>query len=79
MELIINNISMVGFSKIYNSFDKQISGYYVNNKNDTVDVSLGDSSLWHIDTFSWGVCISNAKSKVNVTLVGTEFEKIVIQ
>lgn len=79
MEVIIENISMSGFSKVYDAFQKQITGYYVDKKIDTVNAFLGDSSLWKICTFSWGVSITNEKNNATVTLAGVEFEKIVIQ
>ena len=70
---------MAGFSKIYNAFRKQINGFYVDNKINTVNIFLGDSSLWKIDTFSWGVHLTNEKSNVSITLAGKEFNKIIIQ
>lgn len=79
MEVIIENISMVGFSKICNAFQKQITGYYVDNETDAVNVFLGDSSLWKIGTFSWGVYLTNEKNNVTITLPGKEFNKIIIQ
>ena len=79
MEIVIENVSIVGFSKIYNSFQKQISGYCVDNRNGTVNVFLGDSSLWKIRTFSWGVYLTNEVNNATITLAGEEFNKIVIQ
>ena len=79
MEVVIENISMAGFSKIYSAFQKQITGYYVDNKTDTVTVFLGDSSLWKIKTYGWGVYLTNEKKNVTVTLAGREFKKIRIQ
>ena len=79
MEVIIENIIMSGFLKIYKSFKKQITGYYVDNKTDTVNVFLGDSSLWTIGTFSWGVYITSEKNNVTITIAGKEFNKIIIQ
>ena len=79
MEIVIENVSIVGFSKIYNAFHKQISGYCVDNRNGTVNVFLGDSSLWKIRTFSWGVYLTNEKNNATITLAGEEFNKIVIQ
>ena len=79
MEIVIENVSIVGFSKIYNSFQKQISGYCVDNRNGTVNVFLGDSSFWKIRTFSWGVYLTNEENNATITLAGEEFNKIVIQ
>ena len=79
MEIVIENVSIVGFSKIYNAFQKQISGYCVDNRNGTVNVFLGDSSLWKIRTFSWGVYLTNEVNNATITLAGDEFNKIVIQ
>lgn len=79
MEVIIDNASAVGFSKIYKSFRKHITGFYVDNKTDTVNVFLGDSSLWKIGTSSWGVYLTNEKSNVTITLASKEFNKIIIQ
>ena len=79
MEIVIKNVSIVGFSKIYNAFQKQISGYCVDNRNGTVNVFLGDSSFWKIRTFSWGVYLTNEVNNATITLAGEEFNKIVIQ
>ena len=79
MEVIIENISMSGFFKIYKAYKKQITGYYVDNKTDTVNVFLGDSSLWTIGTFSWGVYLTNEKNNVTITIASKEFNKIIIQ
>lgn len=79
MEVIIENVSMAGFSKIYDAFQKQITGYYVDNKTDTVNVFLSDSSLWKIVTSSWGVYITTEKNNVTITLTYKEFNKIIIQ
>ena len=79
MEIVIENVSIVGFSNIYNAFQKQISGYCVDNRNGTVNVLLGDSSLWKIRTFSWGVYLTNEVNNATITLAGEEFNKIVIQ
>lgn len=79
MEVIIENISMAGFSKIRGAFQKQITGYYVDNKSDTVDVIFGDSSLWKIGTFRLGVYLTNKKNNVTVTIASKEFNKIIIQ
>lgn len=79
MEVVIENVSIVGFSKIYNAFKKQISGYCVDNRNGTVNVFLGDGSFWKIRTFSWGVYFTNEENNVTITLAGEEFNKIVIQ
>ena len=79
MEIVIENVSIVGFSKIYNAFQKQIGGYCVDNRNGTVDVFLGDSSFWKIRTFSWGVYLTNEENNATITLEGEEFNKIVIE
>lgn len=79
MEVIIENISIVGFSRIYKSFRKYITGFYVDNKTNTVNVFLGDSSLWKINTLNWGVYITNEKNNVTVTIAGKEFNRIIIQ
>ena len=79
MEIVIENVSIVGFSKIYNAFKKQISGYCADNRNGTVNVFLGDSSFWKIRTFSWGVYLTNEENNVTITLAGEEFNKIVIE
>ena len=79
MEIVIENVSIVGFSRIYNVFQKQIGGYCVDNRNGTVNVFLGDSSFWKIRTFSWGVYLTNEENNITITLEGEEFNKIVIQ
>ena len=79
MEIVIENVSIVGFSKIYNAFQKQISGYCVDNRSGTVNVFLGDSSFWKIRTFSWGIYLTNEENNVTITLEVEEFNKIVIQ
>ena len=79
MEIVIENVSIVGFSKIYNAFQKQISGYCVDNRSGTVNVFLGDSSFWKIRTFSWGAYLTNDENNVTITLEVEEFNKIVIQ
>lgn len=79
MEVIIESMSIVGFQKINNVFQKQITGYYVDKETDTVTVYLGDSSLWKIGTYSWGVYITNEKNNVTVTIASREFNKITIQ
>lgn len=79
MEVIIENMSIVAFSKTNNAFQKQITGYYVDKETDTVTVYLGDSSLWTIGTYSWGVYITNEKNNVTITLASREFNKITIQ
>ena len=79
MEVIIESMSIVGFSKINNAFQKQITGYYVDKKTDTVTVYLGDSSFWKIGTYSWGVYITNENNNVTVTIASREFNRITIQ
>ena len=79
MEIVIENVSIVGFSKMYNAFQKQIIGYCVDNRNGTVDVFLGDSSFWKIRTFSWGVYLTNEENNTTITLAVEEFNKIVIE
>ena len=79
MEIVIENVSIVGFSKIYNAFQKQISGYCVDNRSGTVNVFLADSSFWKIRTFSWGIYVTNDENNVTITLEVEEFNKIVIQ
>lgn len=79
MEVIIESMSIVGFSKINNAFHEQITGYYVDKETDTVTVYLGDSSLWKIVTYSKGVYITKEKNNVTVTIANREFNKITIQ
>ena len=79
MEIVIENVSIVGFSKMYNAFQKRINGYCVDNRDGTVNVFLGDSSFWKIRTFSWGVYLTNEENNVTITLEVEEFNKIVIQ
>lgn len=79
MEVIIDSISMVGFSKVYKAFRKQIGGYYVNNTTDKMNVILVNNSSWKIDTFSWGICITDEKNNITITLASKEFNKIIIQ
>ena len=79
MEIVIENVSIVGFSKIYNAFQKQMSGYCVDNRSGTVNVFLGDSSFWKIRMFSWGVYLTNEENNATITLASEEFNKIVIQ
>ena len=79
MEIVIENVSIVGFAKMYNAFQKQISVYCVDKGNCTVNVCLGDSSFWKIRTFSWGVYLTNEENNATITLAGEEFNKLVIQ
>ena len=79
MELIIENISMKGFSKICNSFERELKGFYVDKETDTVTVFLGDIALWEIDTYNNGVNIINLKNNNSITLPSHHFNKIIIQ
>ena len=79
MEIIIEDISMTGFLKLYNAFQKHINGYYVYNKTDTADIFLGDSSLWEIRTFNCEVYITNKENNITITIAEPDFKKIIIQ
>lgn len=79
MEIIIENVRMAGFLKLYNAFKKQIECYYVYNKTNTVDVFLGDDFLWEIKPFNGKVCITNKESNTTITIAVSDFNRILIQ
>ena len=79
MEIIIENVSMDGFLKLYNAFKKHIEEYYVYNKTNTVDVFLGDNSIWEIITFNGKVYITNKETYTIVTIAESDFNRIIIQ
>ena len=79
MEIVIENMTMIGFSKVYKTFKEQITGYYVDNKTNTVNVFLGSSSQWKICTFNSGVYLTNNKSKITLTIECMDFNQMIIQ
>lgn len=79
MEIIIENVKMDCFLKLYNAFKKQIESYYVYNKTNTVDVFLVDNFLWEIKPFSGKVYITNKESNTTITIAVSDFNRIIIQ
>ena len=79
MEIIIEEMSMVGFSKVLTAFQKYIKEYHVNVKTDTITVFFNDSELWEVSTFSWGVSIKNLKNDISITIANNHFKNIIIQ
>ena len=79
MEIIIEEMSMIGFSKVLTAFQKYIKEYNVNVKTDTITVFFNDSELWEVNTFTWGVSIKNLKNGRSITIANHHFKKITIQ
>lgn len=79
MEIIIEEMSMIGFSKVLTAFQKDIKEYNVNVKTDTITVFFNDSELWEINTFTWGVSIKNLKNGRSITIANHHFKNITIQ
>lgn len=79
MEIIIEEMSMIGFSKVLTAFQKYIKEYNVNVKTDTITVFFNDSELWEVNTFTWGVSIKNLKNCRSITIANHHFKNITIQ
>lgn len=79
MEVIIKEMSMIGFSKVLTAFQKYIKEYNVNVKTDTITVFFNDSELWEVNTFTWGVSIKNLKNGRSITIANHHFKNITIQ
>ena len=79
MEIIIEEMSMIGFSKVLTAFQKYIKEYNVNVKTDTITVFFNDSELWEVNTFTWGVSIKNLKNGRSITIANHHFKNITIQ
>ena len=79
MEIIIEEMSMIGFSKVLTAFQKYIKEYHVNVGTDTITVFFNDSELWEVSTFTWGVSIKNLKNDISITIANHHFKNITIQ
>ena len=79
MEIIIEEMSMIGFSKVLTAFQKYIKEYHVNVATDTITVFFNDSELWEVSTFTWGVSIKNLKNSRSITIANHHFKNITIQ